>query len=82
MQEAEYRWSSTKKGSILSSFAWGYLASPIGALAVKRIGGVLTFGSGITITAFLTILTPALISWNLNIFLVVRILEGVSEVRT
>lgn len=80
LQIAEFKWSSQEKGVILSAFSWGYMTAPLGALAADRYGGVSTFGTGIALTALLTVLSPLLMSLNLYVYLAVRILEGVAEV--
>lgn len=76
----DFDWSSQTKAVVLSAFSWGYVTAPLGALAAGRYGGTLTFGTGISLTALLTVLSPLLISWNLYVYLVARILEGVFEV--
>lgn len=76
----EYQWSTKEKGIILSAFSWGYMFAPLGALVANKFGGAMSYGLGITATGFLTILTPFLIEWNLKVYLIARILEGVFEV--
>lgn len=73
--------SSKEKGLILSLFYWGYLLSPVGSLIANRIGAVETFGAGVAFTALLTIASPLLLSWNLGVYAIARIFEGVFEVR-
>lgn len=54
--------------------------APVGALVANKFGGAITYGAGITLTALLTILSPYLIEWNLRVYLIARLLEGVFEV--
>lgn len=80
VKAAEFEWSSKEKGVILSAFSWGYMTAPFGALAAAKFGGVKTFGAGIALTGLLTMLSPTLMNWSLEAYLVARILEGVFEV--
>lgn len=82
MQVAEFSYSSEEKGVILSAFSWGYATAPLGYLLVNQYGGVTTFGAGIALTGLLTMFSPFLMGWNLYVYLIARIFEGVFEVPT
>lgn len=70
------------QGYILSSFFWGYITTQIiGGYISGRIGGKLVFGIGIAITSILTIITPFVAETNVYLFLALRIIEGVFEVK-
>lgn len=76
----DFDWSSQATAVVLSAFSWGYVTAPLGALVAGRYGGTSTFGAGIALTALLTMLSPILLCWNLYVYLVARILEGIFQV--
>ncbi|XP_034196051.1 major facilitator superfamily transporter 9 [Osmia lignaria lignaria] len=78
--EKEFDWDSQMQGVLLSSFFYGYICTQLfGGWLGARIGGKRVFGIGIAITAFLTIITPPLAKISYNIFLALRIVEGICE---
>lgn len=56
------------------------MTSPLGALATNKFGSFLTFGASTVIIECLTLLTPPILSWSTTVYLVVRVVEGVSQV--
>lgn len=82
LQEQEFDWDSKTQGLVLSSFFYGYISTQLlGGWLGARIGGKRVIGLGIAVTAFLTIITPPLVRINVYILLVLRIIEGICEVR-
>ncbi|XP_054734152.1 sialin [Anastrepha obliqua] len=78
--EQDFPWDSKQKGLILSSFFYGYITTQfIGGFIGAKIGGNIVFGLGIGTTALLTLLTPLAAKHSLEMFLAVRIIEGVFE---
>lgn len=53
----------------------------IGGLLGTKIGGVKLIGYGVLITAVLTILTPVAARYSVYLVFVLRVIEGVFEVR-
>ena len=51
-----------------------------GGLLATLFGGKWVFGIGILITSLLTILTPFAARFNVNLFIALRIAEGIGEV--
>nr|XP_032810392.1 sialin-like [Petromyzon marinus] len=80
---AVYNWNSKIQGWILSSFFYGYIITqvPGGYLAV-RYGGKLLFGMGVMVTTVLTLLTPLAADLGVPWIILVRVLEGIGEVRS
>nr|XP_036220804.1 sialin-like [Bactrocera oleae] len=79
--EQDFPWDSKQRGLILSSFFYGYITTQfIGGFIGAKIGGNIVFGLGIGTTALLTLLTPLAAKHSLEMFLAVRIIEGVFEV--
>lgn len=78
----EFDWDSSMQGWLLSSFFYGYILTQLpGGWLAARIGGNRVFGIGIAATAFLTLITPFLVNTSVYLFLAVRIIEGIFEVR-
>lgn len=50
-------------------------------MLAEKYGGKWLFGLGLLVTAVLTLLTPAAANWGTVPFIVVRVLEGLGEVR-
>lgn len=69
------------QGYILSSFFYGYITTQLlGGYFAAKFGGKAIFGSGIAVTAALTVVTPWLASADVYLLLAVRIIEGIFEV--
>ncbi len=69
-------------GLILGSFFYGYIVTQLpGGLLATYFGGKWVFGVGILITAVLTVVTPFAARYSVNLFIALRIIEGLGEVR-
>ncbi|CAF4317729.1 unnamed protein product [Rotaria socialis] len=74
---ADYNWSSTTQGYILSSFFYSYCAFQIPAGFLATIfGGRILFGGSIGLCALLTLLTPVCARSGPGTLIYLRILEG------
>jgi len=81
LQRQDFPWSSEVQGLVLSSFFYGYIVTQIpGGWLATRIGGKKMFGLGVTISAFVTLLTPGLASANIYLLVLGRVIEGLAEV--
>ena len=69
-------------GLILGSFFYGYIITQVpGGWLASRFGGKYLFGFGVLVTVVLTICTPAAANHSVAMVIIVRILEGLGEVR-
>jgi ACS family sodium-dependent inorganic phosphate cotransporter len=77
---AQYGWSETQKGLVLSSFYVGYIALMLasGALA-NRYGGKIVLGAAVVWWSLSTMLTPAAAAVSLPLLVVARIALGLGE---
>ena len=77
---AEYRWSATTKGWVLSSFFIGYLLGQIpGSWLVNRYGGRLVLGIALLWWSLMTFFTPIAAMSSLGVLITARILMGLGE---
>ena len=78
--QAEYGWSETTKGLVLSSFFIGYMLFmvPSGWLA-NRVGGKLVLGAAVLWWSIFTFVTPAAAGFGLALLLAARIAMGAGE---
>jgi len=80
IQEQYFDWNSRQQGLVLSSFFYGYILTQfLGGFMAGKIGGQLVFGTGIFVTALLTLITPWAAKSNFYVLLAVRIIEGIFE---
>ncbi|KAL1494699.1 hypothetical protein ABEB36_010257 [Hypothenemus hampei] len=78
--EPEFDWSNEMQGYILSSFFYGYITTQLlGGYLATKFGGKTIFGTGIAVTAALTVITPWLAYAHVYLLLAVRIIEGIFE---
>ena len=80
--DRDFEWTQTEQSWILSSFFYGYAASQIPAgFIAGRYGGKWVFGLGNLLTAILTLLTPWAANVSKELFIVIRVIEGLGEVQ-
>lgn len=78
--EGEFIWDEHIQGIILGSFFYGYVVTQIpGGRLAELYGGKLVFGLGILMTGVLTTVSPLAAKLGTSVFIVVRVLEGLSE---
>ncbi|XP_063878516.1 sialin-like isoform X2 [Scylla paramamosain] len=76
----EFDWDEQTQGMVLGGFFYGYLLTNyLGGRLADRFGGRLIYGAGVTLTAFLTIISPSAARYSTNAFILVRVLEGMTE---
>ncbi|XP_071515895.1 sialin-like isoform X3 [Panulirus ornatus] len=79
-EEGEFDWDTKVQGQILGSFFYGYIfTNLLGGRAAEYFGGKMVFGMGIFLTAILTILSPLCARASTELFIAVRVLEGLTE---
>ena len=82
-QGEQYNWGAEEQGLILGAFFYGYIITQVpGGYLSEKMGAKWLFGGGVMVTAVLSLLTPAAASWGVLPFVVVRIFEGLGEVRS
>ena len=80
IQIPDFDWDSQTQGLILASFFYGYIFTQIpGGYFATKYGGKRIFLFGITTTAVLTLLTPALAKTHTSLLIGVRVISGLSE---
>jgi MFS family permease len=80
--EGEFVWDESVQGIILGSFFYGYVVTQIpGGRFAELYGGKLVFGLGVLITGIFTAISPLAAQLGTPVFVAVRILEGLGEVR-
>ena len=78
----KFDWDAQTQGNILGAFFYGYVITQIpGGLIAEKYGGKWLFGIGTLITSVLTLLTPLAAEAGTVVFIIVRILEGLGEVK-
>jgi len=76
----DFEWDSGTQGLILASFFYGYIVTQIpGGYLATKYGGKRIFLYGVTSTAILTILTPALAHLHTSLLIGARVLAGLCE---
>ena len=76
-------WTASRQGWLKSSFFWGYILLQIhGGSLAEKLGTRKVLGTALFITAILTLLTPLVAVWNVNLLFALRILMGVAEAVT
>ncbi|XP_065208526.1 vesicular glutamate transporter 2.2-like [Planococcus citri] len=78
-KEPDFDWDSKTKGMVISLFGAGFAFGVFGASLSIKIGGTRIFGIGLTLTGLITLLTPAIVRANFQLFCLARFLEGVLE---
>jgi ACS family sodium-dependent inorganic phosphate cotransporter-like MFS transporter 5 len=75
-------WDESVQGIILGSFFYGYIVTQVpGGRLAELYGGKLVFGLGVLITGILTAISPLAAKLGTSVFVFVRVLEGLGEVR-
>ncbi|XKL65604.1 hypothetical protein PGB90_009024 [Kerria lacca] len=76
----DFDWNSAEKGNILSAFFYGYIMTQLaGGWLGAKIGGARVFGTGVFVTALLTLLTPVATNIGFYFLIAIRIVEGFFE---
>ena len=66
---------------VLGCFFYGYMMTNyIGGRLAERFGGRLVYGLGVTLTGILTVLSPLAAKHSTSAFMIIRVLEGMTEV--
>lgn len=77
---AEFGWSATTKGWVLSSFFIGYMLVQIpGSWITNRYGGRIVLGFSLIAWSVITLLTPLAAMSSLTLLIIARVAMGVGE---
>lgn len=78
--EGEFDWNSHTQATLLGAFFYGYTATNfLGGRAAEYFGGRLMFGLGVVVPSILTLLSPLCIYTSANLFIALRVLEGMTQ---
>ncbi|XP_003740609.1 sialin [Galendromus occidentalis] len=76
----DFDWNEQTKAAILGAFFYGYLSTQIiGGIMAQKLSVKWVFGYGIFLTSVLSVTTEWVARWNVNAFIVLRVLEGITE---
>lgn len=79
-RDGEFVWDEATQGIVLGSFFYGYVLTQVpGGRLAELFGGKKVFGLGVLLTAIFTFLSPIAAYANFTLFIIVRVLEGMSE---
>ncbi|XP_063981973.1 sialin-like isoform X2 [Diachasmimorpha longicaudata] len=74
----KFNWTEHQQGLALGAFYWSYWSTQVpGGLLAQKYGTKLVFGGANFLAALLGLLIPSVIKWNFNVFLALRVLQGV-----
>ena len=78
---ADFTWNSKQRDFLLGAFFYGYISTQIpGGIMAAKLSIKWVFGYGIFLTSLLTLATYSVAWWSYSGFVVLRILEGITEV--
>ncbi|XP_003740396.1 sialin [Galendromus occidentalis] len=78
--QPEFDWDSSQRDFLLGAFFYGYISTQIpGGIMAAKLSIKWVFGYGVFLTSLLTIATHFVARWSLTGFVVLRILEGITE---
>lgn len=80
LQKAAFNLSSQEIGFLLSLFSYGYIFTPVGGFLATIYGGATLFVWGIAGNAVLVLLTPSLMRYQMWMYSVSRIIQGIFQV--
>ncbi|KAK3862555.1 hypothetical protein Pcinc_031591 [Petrolisthes cinctipes] len=81
--EGDYDWDEKTQGLVLGAFYYGYTAGNfLGGRAAEYVGGRVTFAMAVMMPALLSLLSPLCASVSKDLLIVLRVLEGLMQVRS
>ncbi|XP_015123703.1 sialin isoform X2 [Diachasma alloeum] len=73
-----FNWTEYQQGLALGAFYWSYWTTQVpGGILAQKYGTKLVFGGANFLASLLGLLIPTVIKWHFNVFLVLRVLQGV-----
>lgn len=78
----EFEWTEAEQGFILGSFFFGYVLTQMpGGILSAKFGGKWPLGLGLFITAVFALITPIAARTHTYFLVLVRVIQGLGEVR-
>ncbi|KAK4324080.1 hypothetical protein Pmani_005265 [Petrolisthes manimaculis] len=78
--EGDFNWDEKTQGLVLGAFFYGYMANCfLGGRAAEYLGGRVVYGIGVVLPSFLTLFTSLCVSVSKELFIVLRVLEGLGQ---
>ncbi|GIY87856.1 hypothetical protein CDAR_537651 [Caerostris darwini] len=75
-----YDWDSIAQNRIMSAFYYAYFVTMLlGGYIARRFGAHRVFGIGVCVSAVLTLLSPVTVRLGVTPFIILRVLQGMSE---
>lgn len=82
-QEGDFDWNERAQSQVLGAFFIGYMICNFpGGRAAEYFGGRLVFGMSVVVPAFLSLFSALCASISKDLFIVLRVLEGLTQVHT
>jgi len=79
-ESAEFSWSTTTQGFILSAFYYGYLLTHLpGGYLARKLGGATVIGVAVGATGALTLFTPLAARMHVGTLIALRVAMGLAE---
>ncbi|ELT94081.1 hypothetical protein CAPTEDRAFT_139448, partial [Capitella teleta] len=79
-QTGKFNWDPSTSDLLLGAMFYGYVVTQFpGGYLAERIGGCFVFGWVVMLSGVITILTPFIAEWNLNMFIASRVLLGLIQ---
>lgn len=81
LEEVNFDWDEKTQGVVLGAFFYGYMANCfLGGRAAEYLGGRVVYGIGVVLPSFLTLFTSLCVHTSKELFIVLRVLEGLGQV--
>ncbi|KAK4286623.1 hypothetical protein Pmani_007967 [Petrolisthes manimaculis] len=78
--EGDFNWDEKTQGLVLGACFYGYMANCfLGGRAAEYLGGRVVYGIGVVLPSFLTLFTSLCFSVSKELFIVLRVLEGLGQ---
>ncbi|KAK4328714.1 hypothetical protein Pmani_000909 [Petrolisthes manimaculis] len=78
--EGDFNWDEKTQGLVLGACFYGYMANCfLGGRAAEYLGGRVVYGIGVVLPSFLTLFTSLCFSISKELFIVLRVLEGLGQ---
>ena len=79
-KEGDFDWSPSLQGVVLASFYYGYFTTQIiGGRLAEKYGTKKIYGGGLFLTGLITFALPLAAKLNVNLFIGLRVLQGIFE---
>lgn len=81
LRQGEFDWGEQMKGAVLYAFFIGYICTQIpGGILADKFSVKWVFGYGVFLNSVLNVMTHWVARWNVHALMVLRVLEGITQV--